>query len=584
MKWISPVWLARCCMPVVAFLLASAAPLAFSQDGGKTAFETDHAFDAGSGIALDAVTPAQVDNLAVLGKVWGFLKYHHPLITAGGRQWDYELLRIMPRMLAAPDRAAGDAVLQDWIAGLGKLADCDPCAVPAQGDLHLRPALQWMDDESLLGADLRADLRHIYRHRPASASQFYLRLREQVGNPVFEHEIAYENIALPDAGFQLLALFRFWNIIEYWAPYRDTTGENWDDVLRQSLTRIALARDRASYQLEMMAVIARLHDTHANLWNSLRVRPPVGECHLPVKLRFIGDSAVVAGYREAGAETGLQAGDVIASLDGVPVAKLVAAWRPYYAASNEAARLRDMAGKLTTGACGATRLQIRRGQADMEMTAQRVPVRRQAGADTHDREGEAFQRLGDDIAYLKLSTLKRADVAAHMAAAAGSRGLIIDMRNYPREFVVFALGAYLVDRPTEFARFTKGDLGNPGAFHWSGAAALRPQALHYAGKVMLLVDEVSQSQSEYTAMALRVAPRAKVVGSTTAGADGNISPFSLPGGLSTMISGIGVFYPDRRPTQRVGIIPDIEVRPTIAGIRAGRDEVLEAAIAEIRRQ
>ncbi|WP_332861732.1 S41 family peptidase [Janthinobacterium svalbardensis] len=573
-------------MPAIAILLVGAAPLAFSRDGGKTAFETDHAFDAGSRIALDTMTPAQVDNLVLLGKVWGFLKYHHPLITAGGRQWDYELLRVMPRVLTAPDRAAGDAVLREWIAGLGKLADCDPCAVPAQGELPLRPALQWLDDASLLGAGLRADLRHIYLRRPASASQFYLRLQEQVGNPVFEHEIAYESIALPDAGFQLLALFRFWNIIEYWSPYRDMTGENWDEILRQSLPRIALARDRASYQLEMMAVIARLHDTHSNLWSSLRVRPPVGECNLPVKLRFIDNGAVVVGYREAeaGAATRLQVGDVIASLDGVPVAQLVAAWRPYYAASNEAARLRDMAGKLTTGACGETRLQVHRAQQDVTLTAQRVPARRQAGADTHDREGETFQRLGDDIAYLKLSSLKRADVAAHMAAAAGSRGLIIDIRNYPREFVVFALGAYLVERPTEFARFTKGDLGNPGAFHWTGAEVLRPQAPHYAGKVMLLVDEISQSQAEYTAMALRVAPRAKVVGSTTAGADGNISPFALPGGLSTLISGIGVFYPDRRPTQRVGIIPDIEVRPTLAGIRAGRDEVLEAAIAEIRRQ
>lgn len=40
----------------------------------------------------------------------------------------------------------------------------------------------------------------------------------------------------------------------------------------------------------------------------------------------------------------------------------------------------------------------------------------------------------------------------------------------------------------------------------------------------------------------------------------------------------------KRPTQRIGIIPDIEVRPTIEGIRAGRDEVLDAAIAEIRRE
>jgi C-terminal processing protease CtpA/Prc len=45
-----------------------------------------------------------------------------------------------------------------------------------------------------------------------------------------------------------------------------------------------------------------------------------------------------------------------------------------------------------------------------------------------------------------------------------------------------------------------------------------------------------------------------------------------------MISGIGVFYPDKKPTQRVGIIPDIEAKPMLRGIRSGRDEVLEAAL------
>ena len=80
-------------------------------------------------------------------------------------------------------------------------------------------------------------------------------------------------------------------------------------------------------------------------------------------------------------------------------------------------------------------------------------------------------------------------------------------------------------------------------------------------------------------MAFRAAANTTVVGSTTAGADGNVSAIPLPGGLRTMISGIGVFYPDGSPTQRVGIIPDLEVRPTIAGVREGRDEVLEAAVS-----
>jgi C-terminal processing protease CtpA/Prc len=69
-----------------------------------------------------------------------------------------------------------------------------------------------------------------------------------------------------------------------------------------------------------------------------------------------------------------------------------------------------------------------------------------------------------------------------------------------------------------------------------------------------------------------------VIGSPTTGADGNISRFGLPGGINAIISGIGVYYPDGRETQRIGLIPDIEVKPTIQGIKERRDELLEKAI------
>ena len=84
-------------------------------------------------------------------------------------------------------------------------------------------------------------------------------------------------------------------------------------------------------------------------------------------------------------------------------------------------------------------------------------------------------------------------------------------------------------------------------------------------------------------MAYQVHPNASIVGSTTAGADGNVSQIVLPGGITTMISGIGVYYPNGRETQRIGIVPDIEVKPTIEGIKEGRDEVLEKAIDVINR-
>ena len=83
-------------------------------------------------------------------------------------------------------------------------------------------------------------------------------------------------------------------------------------------------------------------------------------------------------------------------------------------------------------------------------------------------------------------------------------------------------------------------------------------------------------------MAFRIAPNATVIGSTTAGADGNVSGFYLPGGLYTMFSGISILYPDGTATQRIGIVPDIEVKRTQKGIKENRDELVEKAIELIR--
>ena len=77
------------------------------------------------------------------------------------------------------------------------------------------------------------------------------------------------------------------------------------------------------------------------------------------------------------------------------------------------------------------------------------------------------------------------------------------------------------------------------------------------------------------------APNVKCIGSQTSGADGNVSNIPLPGGYYVRMTGLGVFYPDGRETQRIGIVPDIEVNPTIEGIKNKKDEVLERAIEYI---
>src|SRR5579872_4016502 len=434
----------------------------------KTILDSDHEFDGGSGIKLKELTALQIENLATLGKVWGFLKYHHPLITTGQRHFDYDLFRILPAVLSSPDRNAANSALLRWIDGLGAVTPCKSCVTLSDSDLYMRPQLDWISDQTLLGKDLSTRLRYIYANRRDSTKQFYVSQAPGVGNPVFEHERAYGNISLPDAGFQLLSLYRFWNIIEYWYPYRDVLGEDWDKVLREFIPRIALAETSPSYQRELMALIARVHDTHANLWSSLQQRPPTGDCILPFSARFIENQPVITEYLGvAASDPAPERGDIITSIDGTPVSKLIEGWAQYYAASNEPTRLRDIARGMTRGACAASAIGIRRADKDLELKLTRAPAKSLTPERlSHDLPGDTFRLLSKDVAYLKLSSVKAADVKRYIDGAAGTKGLIIDIRNYPSEFVVFALGSLLVNAKTDFVRFTIGDLSNPGAFHW----------------------------------------------------------------------------------------------------------------------
>jgi len=554
------------------------------QERLQTAIDRDREFDAGSRVQLGTLTPVQVENLVTLGKVWGFLKYHHPTLIAGNRHWDYDLFRMLPGVIAAKDRAAAQRVLTAWVDSLGTPPPCKPC-LEAPRNRAILPRLEWLSDRSRLGSDLGARLKTIHARRPNVEWQNYVGQVQMVGNPIFHNEAIYRRHKGADAGYRLLALYRFWNVIQYWFPYRDLLDEDWDGVLREFIPRIASTSTPDDYAATMMALIARVHDTHANLWSSLDIQPPRGTSIVPVDVRFVEGQAVVAGYAHdrLGPASGLKVGDVIQAVDGVAVDTLVARWRPMYAASNEASRLRDMGRNLTRGTPGTARLTVRREAATVTIEASRVPsdsLDSRRGW-THDLPGPTFRRLSADVAYLKLSTVATAEVPDYVRGMAGAKCLIIDIRNYPSAFMVFDLGQHLVDKPTEFARFTSGDLDNPGAFDFGSPVSLIPKAPYFEGGVAILVDEVSQSQAEYTAMAMRARPGSVVVGSTTSGADGNVSPLALPGGLRTMISGIGVFYPDRRPTQRIGIVPDVVARPTIAGIGAGRDEVLEAAIQRV---
>ena len=534
---------------------------------------------AQSGIQLGRPARETLRSLALLGKVWGFLKYHHPDAISGRLNWDRELLDILPRVIASQSHDETQSILSRWIAGLSKIPACLACRALDPRGLQSAPRLRWLDNVRLLGKPLGDQLKMVYLNRSGGA-QHYLSLQPGVGNPVFEAEESYPDLQYPDSGYQILAVFRFWNIVEYWYPYRDLIGDEWDEVLLQALEDAAPMQDRESFQRALFALIARVRDGHANLWSSLRVRPPVGDCQLPVNLRWIETNLTVESYASGSGREAVQLGEIIEAIDGQPIAQFTAYLRPYYVGSNDAARAADIASSIGRGDCGTARLTVKRPGGSMAVSVERQPVGNLDTSDSrrNDRSGEVIQRLDEQTIYLRISLAKPDDVSRLFEQAMPGDRLVVDLRGYPASAVAHAIAASLISEPAPFVRYTHVDPSNPGAIYWSASHAIHPGTEKFDGKVAILVDESTMSSGEFTAMALQASSKTITVGSQTAGADGNISAIPLPGGFMAAISGIGVYYPDGEPTQRVGVKIDKVCSPQIEALRSGADPVLECAL------
>ena len=162
-----------------------------------------------------------------------------------------------------------------------------------------------------------------------------------------------------------------------------------------------------------------------------------------------------------------------------------------------------------------------------------------------------------------------------------TKGIIFDLRHYPN-WTIYEICRFLSVDKQPFATFVKPDYSYPGTFHCDPPTTCgRKRHRRYAGKIVILINEYTQSRGEFTAMALRTLPDAICIGSQTAGADGNVATLVFPGNCKVLMTSLGVYYPDGRQTQRIGLVPDIEIKPSIEGVRGQIDEVLERGIRYI---
>ncbi|VAW29622.1 FIG00652073: hypothetical protein [hydrothermal vent metagenome] len=546
--------------------------------------QLDKEFDNGSLIELSNLTTGNIKNLELLGRVWGFLKYHHPEIAKGNYNWDYELFRFLPKYIEIENNKEKDKLVIDWVNSLGKVEECIKCK-PVSKNALLKPDLEWIKNQS---EDLKNKLLYVYNNR-SQGEHYYIGMTSNVGNPKFKNENPYSNMSFPDDGFRLLSLYRYWNMINYFFPYKHLMDEDWNNKLRKYITQFINAKDELEYELATVEIIGEIQDTHANLWGGAdKIDEWKGVNYSPLHLRFIENQLVVTDYynEELKNQVGLQIGDVITKINGNSIDKIVKEKSKYYPASNVPTRLRDISPDLLRS--NSDYIDIEFVSDNSNPQTKTIKLYPKDSLDIYRwyrrNDDKSFKMLENNIGYVTLQNIKEGDISKIKSEFKDTKGIIIDIRNYPSTFVPFSLGSYFVSTSTPFVKFTNGNVDNPGEFTFTSNLEIPNQGKTYQGKLIVLLNELSQSQAEYTSMAFRAGDNTTIIGSTTAGADGNVSAIMLPGGLRTMISGIGVNYPNGDETQRVGIVPNIEVKPTIEGIRQGKDELVEKAIEIITKE
>ena len=550
-------------------------------DGGNSLAGSDREFDKGSKVLFPELGESLIDNLDLLGKIWGFLKYHHPAVARGDYNWDYELFRILPDYLKADKVADRDRLLLQWIKKLGRVSASNvESKVPANAVLI--PDFSWVEDSDM-GEDLIEEIRTIYINR-YQGEQYYVK-EGQSSIPEFWHESSYSSMTYPDAGFRLLALYRYWNVMRYFFPYRNLCDKDWNQIQRAYIPRFLAASTELEYEQTVLALVCEIKDSHGFLAGGFdQLEAWKGWKFAPFRAQYIEKKWVVTDFDpNFQAETGLKIGDVITHIDGKAVEEIADSLMLYSPMSNEAAGRRDIAFDLLRSNQSAITVgYISSGRAKEARIS--LYAMEKLDIDWKKRKWEkqpTYRFIRDDIGYVTLATIQQEDITRIKKMFKQTKGLIIDIRNYPSTWVVNDLGAYFVSDFDPFVCFSSPDFNHPGVFTRAQPVRIFKSGDTYRGKVVVLVNEETQSQAELTAMAFRAGKNTCIVGSTTAGADGNLVSIDLPGGLTTTFSSLGVYYPDGTGTQRTGIIPDIWVEPTIDGIKSGRDEVLEKAIEQI---
>ena len=529
-----------------------------------------------SQITFCAPKITETEKLFATCKVWGFLKYYHPKAASGEVNWDKQLLEKLPKIEKAQTKEEFSLLLENWIDDLGPVKEIAPIPAPKHVEFFDKNFdLSWFNNK-LFSKKLSKKLKFIEKNR--------FQGNEEYGPSFdgFKNLKNYFNLDCNDKNSKLLMLYAYWNVVEYYFPYKYIMDQKWDETLKEVLPSVIQSNTSEDFYKVLRKTAAKLDDSHVEF----HIYPSLGSkksfYYFPATGKIMEEKLVVTeilGDSLAEADD-IKIGTVITKINDKSIKEIIEEKREMISASNEVSYLDKVVPVMLLSESEKVKVEFfKDGKYETKLMtwfnyhdSHRNEYKKGA-----QKKQDKFKLLDNNIGYVNMGVIKPKNIAEMAGALKSTKAIVFDMRNYPKG-TFKEIAAFLNSEEKEFCQYTQPYLNYPGRYEWTGGRkAGFENKDNYKGKVIVLLNEDSISQSEWTAMCFQTAGNTTIIGSQTAGADGNVFEFDFSG-FHTGFSGLGVYYPDRRETQRIGIVPDIEVKPTIKGIQEGRDEVLDRAL------
>ncbi|MEN6618626.1 MAG: S41 family peptidase [Rikenellaceae bacterium] len=362
-----------------------------------------------------------------------------------------------------------------------------------------------------------------------------------------------------------------WNVFQHFFPYFDVAGANWDKELERALQKSFKDSSEWDFLITLRQLTATLKDGH------IRISSPKDKYHIPaISWEFIENKLVIT--RVYDKNIPLKPGDMVDKIEGqdpfeffkIVKSNISAAtdgWMAYRA--NIESLVGDKGSKLSL-VVNNQPLDLIRNQTQYSLTT----------IDKNFGSSSKFKSIDENIIYVNIDQVDMKIIDSLLPQLVKAKAVICDLRGYPKNTTKFI--SYLLSKEDSskwmfIPQFIYPDQKNIAGYKEYGWD-LKPTEPHINAKIIFIIDGRAISYAESYMGFIEGYDLATIVGQPTAGTNGNINPFTLPGGYYISWTGMKVTKQDGSQHQGIGIIPDILVNKTIKGVKEGRDEFLEKAV------